>query len=287
MTDALQPRTLAEALELRAARPDAVPVAGGTDLMIALNAAHARPPALLDLSRVAELRDWRREGGTVFVGAGVTFARIARELAMFRPLAEAARSVGSPQIRNRATIGGNVATASPAGDSLPVLAAYGATVVLASTVGERRLPWSAFFVGPKRTTLAPDELVVGVEWPVVEAPGSFAKVGTRNAMVIAIADVCLQLDPAARSVRLALGSVAPTVVRVAAAEAFASDAIAWDDPERPLPPAACSEFGRLAAAGAQPIDDVRGSAAYRRLAVDVLARRALLWTLAGLREGAC
>ena len=101
--------------------------------------------------------------------------------------------------------------------------------------------WSEFFTGPKRTALAPDELIVGVEWPIVDGPGSFAKVGTRNAMVIAIADVCLQLDPGARAVRLALGSVAPTVVRVADAEDFASAAVAWDDPERPVSPAVCSD----------------------------------------------
>ena len=287
MTNALQPRTLDEALEIRAARPDAVAVAGGTDLMVTLNAAHEPPPALLDLSHVAELQGWHRDGGSVVVGAGMTFARIGRELAAFRPLAEAARSVGSPQIRNRATIGGNIVTASPAGDSLPVLAVYGATIVLASTVEERRVVWSDFFVGPKRTTLAPDELVTGVEWPVVDAPGSFAKVGTRNAMVIAIADVCVQLDPDARAVRVALGSVAPTVVRAPAAEAFASAALGWDDPERPLDSDVCVEFGRLAATAARPIDDVRGSAAYRRLAVDVLAQRALRWTFSDLREAAC
>ena len=287
MTNELQPRTLDEALQIRAARPDAVPVAGGTDLMVALNAAHEPPPALLDLSRVTALQDWHRDGGSVFVGAGVTFARIGRELATFRPLAEAARSVGSQQIRNHATIGGNIATASPAGDSLPVLAAYGATIVLASASRERRVPWGAFFVGPKRTTLAPDELVTGVEWPVVEAPGSFAKVGTRNAMVIAIANVCVQLDPDARAVRLALGSVAPTVVRASDAEAFASAEVGWDDPERPLPTPVCVEFGRLAAVAARPIDDVRGSAAYRRLAVDVLAQRALRWTCSDLSEARC
>jgi CO/xanthine dehydrogenase FAD-binding subunit len=277
--EALLPRTLAEALAARAERPDAVPVAGGTDLMVALNFGRSRPAALLDLSRVEELAGWRRDDGVVRLGAGLTFARIARELAQLRPLAEAARSVGSPQIRNRATIGGNVATASPAGDAIPVLASYDATIVLAAAGRERRLRWDAFFLGPKRTALEPDELIVGLEWTVVDGPGSFAKVGTRNAMVIAIAGVCLQLDPASRAVRLALGSVAPTVVRAGEAEAFAADAIAWDDPERPLPPEAAAEFGRLAAAGARPLDDVRGSAAYRRHAVEVLARRALLWTL--------
>ena len=257
------PRSLEEALALKAEHPDAVPVAGGTDLWVAVNFGTARPPALLDLSRVDELKTWSSDNGRVRVGAGVTFARIEKELAEFRPLAEASRSVGSPQIRNRATIGGNLATASPAGDSIPVLAAYGATVVVASRNGERSERWDRFFTGPKRTTLAPDELIVGVEWQRVDAPGSFAKVGTRNAMVIAIAGLCLQLDPAARSLRLALGSVAPTVVRA----------------DRPLPDDEVAEFGRLAAAAATPIDDIRSSAGYRRHAVEVLARRALLWTL--------
>jgi len=284
--DALLPRTLEEALALRAARPDAVPVNGGTDLMVAVNFGRARPAALLDLSRVEELRGWRREDGRMSVGAGTTFARIARELGVFRPLVEAARSVGSPQIRNRATIGGNVCTASPAGDAIPVLAAYGAEIVVASPGRERRVPWNEFFVGPKRTTLGPDELAVRLEWRVTDGPGSFAKVGTRNAMVIAIAGVCLQLDPASRAVRLALGSVAPTVVRAPAAEEFAAGAIPWDDPERPLGASDVSEFGQLAATAASPIDDVRGSAAYRRHTVDVLARRALEWTLEDRRAAA-
>jgi CO/xanthine dehydrogenase FAD-binding subunit len=280
------PRSLEEALELKAEHPDAVPVAGGTDLWVAVSFGTTRPPGLLDLSRVGELKLWRADDGRVRLGAGVTFARIERELAEFRPLAEAARSVGSPQIRNRATIGGNLATASPAGDSIPVLAAYGASVVVGSRKGVRSEPWHRFFTGPKRTTLAPDELIVGVEWQRVDAPGSFAKVGTRNAMVIAIAGLCLQLDPAARSVRLALGSVAPTVVRVPEAESFAAGAVAWDEPDRPLPAAAVAEFGRLAAAAATPIDDVRSSAGYRRHAVEVLARRALLWTLDDRRAAA-
>jgi len=284
--DALLPRSLEEALALRAAHPDAVPVAGGTDLMVAVNFGRARPPALLDLSRVAELKSCRRENGTVFVGAGMTFARIARELAEFRPLVEAARSVGSPQIRSRATIGGNIGTASPAGDALPVLAAYDASIVAGSARCTRREAWNDFFTGPKQTTLAPDELVLGVEWHVADGPGSFAKVGTRNAMVIAIAGLCLQLDEDARAVRLALGSVAPTIVRAPDAEAFAAGAIPWDDPRRELPESAVSEFGRLAAEAARPIDDVRGSAAYRRHVVQVLARRALLWTFADRRPAA-
>ena len=280
----LVPRTLAEALEERAAHPEAVAVAGGTDLMVAVNFGRLRPPALLDLSRVQELKAWTRDDGNVSVGAGMTFARIARELAAFRPLAEASRSVGSPQIRNRATIGGNLGTASPAGDAIPVLAAYDADVVVASRAGERRLAWSDFLVGPKRSALRPDELILRVEWRALDAPGSFAKVGTRNAMVIAIAGVCVQLDPAARNVRVALGSVAPTVVRAPEAEAFAAGAVQWGEPDRPLPDGAVAEFARLVAAAATPIDDVRGSAAYRRHAVEVLAARELEWVLSDWRS---
>jgi CO/xanthine dehydrogenase FAD-binding subunit len=281
------PRSLDEALEVRAAHPEAVPVAGGTDLMVEVNDGR-RPAALLDLSRIDELRAWRRDDGTVFVGAGMTFARIARELGEFPPLVQAARSVGSPQIRSRATIGGNLATASPAGDSIPVLAAYGATVVAAAAGGRvRRILWDDFLTGPKQTNLAADELIVGVEWRPVEGPGSFAKVGRRNAMVIAVAGVCLQLDPAGRAVRLALGSVGPTVLRAPRAEALAGALVDWDDPTEEVPAPALAEFGRLAAAEASPIDDLRGSAAYRRLAVEVLSRRALGWALEDWRATCC
>ncbi len=280
----LTPTTLAEALAARAEHPEAVPIAGGTDLMVAVNFGRLHPDELLDVSHVAELKTWERRNGSLRIGAGATFAQIARELGEFPPLVQAARTVGSPQIRNRATIGGNLATASPAGDALPVLAAYGGDVVLASVRGERRLRWDEFLLGPKRSALAEDELIVAVEWPVVDGPGSFAKVGTRNAMVIAIASVSLQLDASARGVRLALGSVAPTVVRAPEAEAHAAEALDWDDPQRPLAEQAVQEFGALAGAAAHPIDDVRGTAAYRRHAVEVLARRALLWAAADRAE---
>jgi CO/xanthine dehydrogenase FAD-binding subunit len=282
----LSPRTLAEALEARAANPEATVVAGGTDLMVWVNFGLVRPEALLDLSRVEELATWERRNGTVRVGAGMTFARVARELTEFAPLVQASRAVGSPQIRNRATIGGNLGTASPAGDAIPVLAAYDGSVLVASTRGERRLAWDEFFVGTKRTALADDELIVGVEWPVARGPGSFAKVGTRNAMVIAIASLALQVEPASRGVRVALGSVAPIVVRAPDAEAYAAETVDWDDPERSLAAPVAAEFGRLAAAAAHPIDDVRGSAAYRRHAIEVLASRALAWALDDRRAAA-
>jgi CO/xanthine dehydrogenase FAD-binding subunit len=267
--DVFTPNSLEEALEVRFTHPEATPVAGGTDLMVDVNARRVRPSALLDLSHVGELKAWQRENGTVFVGAGMTFARIQRELIEFRPLVEAARSVASPQIRNRATIGGNLATASPAGDSIPVLAAYDADVVVASSkTWMRRVPLSEFLVGPKRTSLAPDELIVGVEWRPVAGAGSFAKVGRRSSMIVAIASACLQVSEEGRGVRLALGSVGPTVLRARRAEEFV-EGLDWSDP------ATLAEFGRLAAAETRPIDDRRGTAAYRRHVVDVLARRCL------------
>jgi CO/xanthine dehydrogenase FAD-binding subunit len=274
--DAFSPRSLEEALEIRAVRPEAIPVAGGTDLWVEVNARRIRPAALLDLSRVEELQHWERNG-TVFVGAGMTFSAIIDELGEFGPLVEAARSVASTQIRNRATIGGNLGTASPAGDSLPVFAAYGADVVAAAAGGRRRrIPLDEFLAGPKRTSLAPDELISGVEWTPVAGPGSFAKVGRRNAMVIAVASACLQLDEEHGAVRLALGSVGPTVLRAPRAERLAAEALAGTDPA-----AALVEFGRLAAVEARPIDDQRGSADFRRHVVEVLARRALAQALEG------
>ncbi|HXF56036.1 MAG TPA: FAD binding domain-containing protein [Actinomycetota bacterium] len=281
--DVLLPRSLEEALELKARRPEALPIAGGTDVMVELNFDRRRPPALLDVSRLPELAEWRREDGQVFLGAGVTYTRIMRELPEFTALVQASRTVGSPQIRNRGTLGGNLGTASPAGDALPVLAAYDAEVVLARAGAVRTLPWDRFLLGPKRNALEPDELILGARWRAVRGPGSFSKVGTRNAMVISVAGLCLQLDDGAREVRVALGSVAPTIVRAREAEAFAREALAeagaWDDPWAPVPEEALEEFGRLAAEAARPIDDVRGTAAYRRHAVAVLARRALRWAL--------
>lgn len=281
--DVLLPRTLDEALAMKAAHPEAVPIAGGTDLMVELNFDRRRPGHLMDISRLGELTVWRREDGSLFLGAGVTYARIVQELAAFRPLVEASRTVGSPQIRNRATVGGNLGTASPAGDALPVLAAYDADVVLASVAGTRAIPWSAFLVGPKQNAMRPDELILGMRWRIATGPGSFSKVGPRNAMVIAVASLCLVVDEARREVRVALGSVGPTILRARDAEARLSRAIAdaggWDDRAAPLPARAVEEFCIGVAAAARPIDDVRGTAAYRRHASGVLARRALSWAL--------
>ena len=141
----------------------------------------------------------------------------------------------------------------------------------------------------KQTAREPGELILGARWDVPTGPGSFSKIGTRNAMVIAVANLCLQLDEPTRSVRVALGSVAPTVVRAEAAETFAAqvfgDAGLWDDPRVPVGSDVVERFGELVAEAAKPIDDVRGTSAYRRHAVEVLARRALGWALADRAAG--
>jgi CO/xanthine dehydrogenase FAD-binding subunit len=191
-----------------------------------------------------------------------------------------ARTVGSPQIRNRGTIGGNLGTASPAGDALPVLAAYDAEIAVASAErGERRLHWDEFLVGPKKNALAPDELILGARWSNSRGPGSFSKIGTRNAMVIAVANLCLVFDEDGRNLRVALGSVGPTIIRARDAEAFVSGEIRWDEPASAVGEASASHFAVLVAEAARPIDDVRGTAEYRRHACRVMARRALAWAL--------
>jgi CO/xanthine dehydrogenase FAD-binding subunit len=289
--DVLLPRTLEEALETVAARPEVVPVAGGTDVMVELNMDLGRPETLMDVSRLAELQEIRREDGSLFLGAGVTYTRIMRELPELTALVQASRSVGSPQIRNRGTVGGNLGTSSPAGDALPVLAAGDAEVVLGRAGGSTRsVRWDAFLTGVKQNTLAPGELILGARWHVPNGPGSFSKIGTRNAMVIAVASLCLQVGEADRSIRVALGSVAPTVIRAREAEILAAqafeDAGAWDDPLADPGVGAIERFGHAVAEAASPIDDVRGTAAYRRHVVSVLARRAISWAIADRRAGA-
>jgi CO/xanthine dehydrogenase FAD-binding subunit len=280
----LQPATLAEALELRAAHPSAAALAGGTDLMVELNFDKARPPAILDLTRVPELRDWAPENGRVRVGAGVTYTRIIDELGDRLPgLAIASRTVGSLQIRNRGTVGGNLATASPAGDGLPPLYTSGAEVEVASVRGHRRVPVAELITGPKRTSLAPDELIVAFELPAAAGPQQFAKVGTRNAMVIAVCSFSLALWPEQRRVATCIGSAGPTPLRAPEAEAFIEgvlDEHGYWTGDAELPDVAVQRFGELAGQAASPIDDVRGTAAYRRHAVAVMARRTLRWAWA-------
>ena len=282
--EVLLPLSLDEALAMKGERPEAIPIAGGTDLMVDLNFGRRWPPAMIDLSRVLELAVWHGDDGHIFLGSGLTYTTIVKEMPAFKPLVQASRSVGSPQIRNRGTVGGNLGTASPAGDALPVLAAYDADVVVRSRArGERSMPWHAFLTGPKKTALAADELIIGARWPRRRGPGSFSKIGTRNAMVIAVAGLCLVVDEENGRVKVALGSVGPTILRATEAEQQIAAAMAssgaWQDPSITLPDQVIEEFSQLVAAAAKPLDDVRGTAAYRRHGCRVLARRAITWAL--------
>ncbi|HEU5420459.1 MAG TPA: FAD binding domain-containing protein [Streptosporangiaceae bacterium] len=285
----LQPACWADALADRAAHPDALAVAGGTDVMVEMNFDARRPPALLDLTRVPELAEWDLDDGRVRLGAGVSYTRIIDELGGRLPgLAMAARTVGSPQIRNRGTVGGNLGTASPAGDAHPPLLAARAGIEVASVRGTRVIPADEFFTGVKRNALAPDELIAAVHVPLPIGPEQFSKIGTRNAMVIAVAAVSVALHPERREAGAGIGSAAPTPRRAAAAEEFLaaalSDAGLWES-RRELPDAIAAEFAAQVRAAGAPIDDVRGTAAYRLHALAVMARRALSWAWSDYRRG--
>ncbi|CAM3774593.1 xanthine dehydrogenase family protein subunit M [Kibdelosporangium persicum] len=281
----LRPVSLGEALEMKAARPEAVPIAGGTDVMVELNFDHRRPAALLDLTRVAELAEWSRDDSVVTFGAALPYTRLINELGTDLPgLAIASRTVGSPQIRNRGTVGGNLGAASPAGDTHPVLLASDAVVEVASARGTRSIPASEFYLGVKRNALEPDELITSIRLPKATGPQQFAKVGTRNAMVIAVCSFAISLHPNESRAGAAIGSAAPTPRRVRQAEDFLTEVLDWESPQA-LPDSAKRRFGELVASAAEPIDDVRGSAAYRKHALAVLARRALGWAWDAYREG--
>ena len=253
--EVLSPRSLDEALRLRAEHAGAVPIAGGTDLMVELNFDRRRPDVVVNLAEVAELRGWSREADWLRLGALLTYAELMREplSSMLPALAEAARTVGSPQIRNRGTLGGNLATASPAGDSLPPLLVEEAEVELQPT--GRRLPLGEFLTGPRQNALRPDELIAAVLVRPSGAPQTFMKVGPRNAMVIAVCSLAVAVDRARGEIRASFGSAGPVPGLVR---------IPLDQPDA-LP----DEVVRAAS----PIDDVRGTAAYRRHALGVLARR--------------
>jgi CO/xanthine dehydrogenase FAD-binding subunit len=257
--DVLTPHTLDEALRLKAELPGARFVQGGTDVLVELNFDRSRPPALINLNEVAALQGFGRDNGTLVLGSGLTYAEamqgaVAEELPA---LAEASRTVGSPQIRNRGTIGGNLGTASPAGDALPPLLVEDAEVQVASVRGERRIPLRDFLLGVKKNALEPDEIITAVRVEPSRAGQTFMKVGPRNAMVISVCSLALHVDRDRGELRAAFGSAAPTARLVTAP---------LDEVE---------SFAALVAETASPIDDVRGTAAYRRHALGVLTRRAL------------
>lgn len=273
------PTSLADAVAAAEAAPDALLLAGGTDLMVELNERHRELPwndaSVIALNRVPELCSWTADPDAreLRLGAGVRWAEIERDplRTMVPALAEAARTVGSPQIRNAGTVGGNLATCSPAGDGLPVLSALDAEVHLIGASGRRSMPVGEFMIGVKRTALRPGELIEAVTVPVLDGWQGYSKVGVRNAMVIATASACLVTDPTDRSVRIALGSVGPTILRCPSAETLVAEAADWD--ATAVDDATIAEAGRLAAETSRPIDDHRSSADYRRHAIGVMVQR--------------
>ena len=259
--------------------PDARLIQGGTDMMVEVNLNRARVNDGMSLRRVAELRRWHLdpEAALLRIGAGVPFAEMERApLSLYVPaLAQAARTVGSPQIRAAGSLGGNLGTCSPAGDGLPVLSALDAVVHLRSATSERDVSIHDFMVGVKKNLKQPDEVIVAVTVPVLQGFSGYAKVGSRNAMVISAASACLVHDAVGGTIRLAFGAVAPTVMRAKRAEAWLG---AQSDLRGSLTvsPALAREFGQRAAQECSPIDDHRSTALYRRHAVAVLAERLLL-----------
>lgn len=285
----VQPASWDDALAAKAEHPDALPIAGGTDVMVDMNFDRRRPPVLLDLTRVGELTEWAPQNGHLRIGAGVPYTRLISELGGRLPgLAMASRTVGSPQIRNRGTVGGNLGSASPAGDAHPPLLAAGAAVEVASLRGTRRVPIGEFFTGPKSSALESDELIAAFIVRPATGPEQFSKIGTRNAMVIAACSVSVMLHPEYGRVGTGLGSAAPTPVRAVEAERFLGEALSerrlWDS-RASLDPATVERFGELVAAAAAPIDDVRATATYRRHALSVMARRTLTWAWSQYTSG--
>lgn len=289
-------RTLSEACEMLAENLEAEVLAGGTDFMVEVNYRHRSPKAVVAIGGVREISGWRMEdggsNGTLWIGANLTYTEMAAPaFARLLPaLTQAARTVGSPQIRNAGTIGGNLGTASPAGDTLPVLAALDAKVSLRSAEGSRELALSDFITGPKQTALQQGEIIEGVRVPLA-APagveqgidgsnigrGEFLKVGTRNAMVISVAGLALIARHDIQKVCIGLGSVSAVPVRPTEAEEWISPRLDWQQ-RSPLDPGDVETFGEMVAQAASPIDDHRSTAVYRSHAIGVMAKRALVRT---------
>ncbi|MGH7337291.1 MAG: FAD binding domain-containing protein, partial [Myxococcota bacterium] len=228
-------RSLDDALAFLSFRSDAEPIAGGTDLMVEINFGRHRPAAVVAIDRLEELPGFQRNGH-IRMGAGVTYTRMLEDGAGSIAMREAARTVGSPQIRNAGTIGGNLGMCSPAGDTLPVLAALDAVVVLRSVSGERRVPFTGYMTGPKKSVRRQDELVVAAEWAEAGSSQTFMKAGTRNAMIISISSLALVIDRERRRVGVGLGSCGPTIIRATEGETFAGglfEEAGWESTEAP------------------------------------------------------
>ena len=248
----LEPKSMSEALQMLRDEGPLIPLAGCTDVYVNLNLGTLQETRFLNLWPLENLRRIALRGKTLSIGALATYSEMIRSPLVRRRLpilAAASREVGGAQIQNRGTIGGNIANASPAGDTLPVLAVADATLLLASASGPRRVPFNAFYTGYRRSLLRPDELIVAVEVPPVEGPQWFRKVGTRAAQAISKVVMAAVAGP---SPRIAVGSVAPTVVRLTATEEVLAGGGSIEDAKRALE------------IEIRPIDDMRSTADYRR-----------------------
>jgi CO/xanthine dehydrogenase FAD-binding subunit len=267
------PSSLAEATQLLSNNPDAHLLTGGTDMMVEVNFNHRHPETVIALRNIPEIQQWSVDAasGIVHIGSSVPYATMEHgELAQALPaLAEAARTVGSPQIRAAGSIGGNLGTCSPAGDSLPVLSALDAVVHLRSDTSSRSVSFAEFMVGPKKNSRMANEIITGVSIPMTNGWQGYAKVGVRNAMVISVASVCLAIHDG--KVRVALGSVGPTIIRCTESEAWINS-VGLENVNQSI----AKEFGEHVRTESRPIDDHRSTAEYRRHAVGVLAARLLL-----------
>ena len=274
----LIPRNVDELVEVFQNHPSAKLLAGGTDFMVEVNLHGRKPDTMISLRQVKELSEWsvRPSQARITIGAGVPYAEMeVGEIARLVPaLAQAARTVGSPQIRAAGTLGGNLGTCSPAGDSLPVLAALNATIHVIGPEGNRDIDFVDFMVGVKKNCLQPSEFVHSVSMPIVDGWQGYAKVGTRNAMVISTASACLVRDSDEGFVSIALGSVGPTIIRAHSAEAWLMKTTSLRAGAQ-LEASVAQEFGRRVSLESRPIDDHRSTADYRRHAIGVLAQRLL------------
>ena len=272
------PTSLTDALNALATLPQAHLIGGGTDLMVEVNFNRRQLTDVIALRKVEELSHWSvsPDGLSLTIGAGLPFAAMEQgTIAELIPaLSQAARTVGSPQIRAVGTLGGNLGTCSPAGDGLPVLSALDAVIHLRSSGEKRDVKVHDFMIGVKRTTRNPQELITGVTVPVLAGWQGYSKVGVRNAMVIAIASACLVVDTTGSTIRLALGAVGPTVIRCRETEAWIASCHDISS-VTPVSATLAKEFGDRAATEARPIDDHRSTALYRRHAIAVLANRLL------------
>ena len=275
-------KSVNEACAVLAENPATTVLAGGTDLMVQANRGAHSLESVLDLSRIPELKNWTLEGSEMVLGAGISYTDLAdpQIAALVPALTQAARTVGSPQIRNAGTLGGNLATASPAGDTIPVLVAMDAVLQLKSSTENREVTITEFITGVKTNTLKPGEIIQSIKMPVFQGPQEFLKVGTRNAMVISVVSLALVTDFLGRKLRVGVGSVSPVPFRAIAAEEFIAQEFDWET-NSALSEKVINKFSELVADSTKPIDDHRGTADYRKHAVGVLAKRALERVCAG------